>query len=101
MEFESTLCSVRIGGNKSDKQLSEIENITKFYKSREEVIKFHSDYFKMINKAAYDAKHRKALKILTTKQMLQSLPIAFAQVKAFNTSENLLNEIRQIIYSLY
>ena len=25
----------------------------------------------------------------------------FAQVKAVNTSENLLNEIRQIIYSLY
>ena len=33
--------------------------------------------------------------------MIQRLPIAFAQVKADNTSENLLNEIRQIIYSLY
>ena len=33
--------------------------------------------------------------------MLQKLPIAFAQVKAGNTSENLLNEILQIIYSLY
>ena len=33
--------------------------------------------------------------------MLQKLPIALAQVKAGNTSENLLNEIRQIIYSLY
>ena len=33
--------------------------------------------------------------------MLQRLPIAFAQVKAGNTSKNLLNEIRQIIYSLY
>ena len=33
--------------------------------------------------------------------MLQRLPIAFAQVKASNNSENLLNEIRQIIYSLY
>ena len=32
--------------------------------------------------------------------MLQRLPIALAQVKAGNTSENLLNEIRQIIYSL-
>ena len=30
--------------------------------------------------------------------MLQRLPIAFAQVKAGHTSENLLNEIRQIIY---
>ena len=33
--------------------------------------------------------------------MLQRLPIALAQVKAGNTSENLLNEIRQIIHSLY
>ena len=33
--------------------------------------------------------------------MLQRLPIALAQVKASNNSENLLNEIRQIVYSLY
>ena len=33
--------------------------------------------------------------------MLQRLPIAHTQVKAGNTSENLLNEIRQIVYSLY
>ena len=33
--------------------------------------------------------------------MLQILPIAFAQVKSGNTSENLLNEIRKAIYSLY
>ena len=41
------------------------------------------------------------LKILTPTQMLQRLPIALAQVKAGNNSENLLNEIRQIVYSLY
>ena len=46
-------------------------------------------------------KYGEGLKILTPKQMLQSLPTALAQVKAGNTSENLLNEIRQIIYSLY
>ena len=33
--------------------------------------------------------------------MLQRLPITLAQVKAGNNSENLLNEIRQIVYSLY
>ena len=32
--------------------------------------------------------------------MLRRLPIALAQVKTDNTSENILNEIRQIIYSL-
>ena len=38
---------------------------------------------------------------MTPKQIFQRLPIAIAQVKAGNTSENLLNEMRQIIYSLY
>ena len=33
--------------------------------------------------------------------MLKKLPIALAQVKAGNNSESLLNEIRQIVYSLY
>ena len=33
--------------------------------------------------------------------MLQRLPIALAQVKARNRSENLLNEIRHFIYSLH
>ena len=41
------------------------------------------------------------LKILTSKVMLQRLPIALAQIKAGNNSEGLLNEIRQIVYSLY
>ena len=53
----------------------------------------------------YDAKRNKTertgLKILSPKQMLQRLPIALAQVKAGNNSESLLNEIRQIVYSLY
>ena len=35
-------------------------------------------------------KQGKGLKILTTKQMLQRLPIVLAQLKAGNTSENLL-----------
>ena len=33
--------------------------------------------------------------------MLQRLPIALAQVKAGNNSESLLNEIMQIVQSLY
>ena len=41
------------------------------------------------------------LKILTPNQMFKKLPIALAQVKAGNNSESLLNEIRQIVYSLY
>ena len=45
-------------------------------------------------------KNGESLKILT-KQMLQRFPTALAQVKAGNTSHNLLNEMRQIIYYLY
>ena len=59
----------------------------------------------MLSDANYNAKQNKTkgkgLKILAPKQMLQRLPIALAQVKAGNNSENLLNEIRQIIYLLY
>ena len=42
----------------------------------------------------------KELKILTPKEMFQRLQIALAQVKAHSTSENLLNEIRHVMYSL-
>ena len=59
--------------------------------------------------ARYKAKQNEAnkkttgtgLKISTPTQMLQILPIALAQVKAGNNSENLLNKIRQIVYYLY
>ena len=44
---------------------------------------------------------RAGLKILTPNQMLKRLPIALAQIKAGNNSESLLNEIKQIVYSLY
>ena len=90
---------------KNDEQKEVIENLNKFYNSREEVINFFRDYIEMLSDANYDAKQNetkgKGLKILTPKQMLQRLPIALAQVKAVNNSESLLNEIRQILYSLY
>ena len=53
IEFKSHLSSIKIGGNKSDEQLSEIENITKLYDSWEKVIKVYNDYFEMVHKAAY------------------------------------------------
>ena len=75
------------------------------YKARNEAIKFYDDYALMMSAANTKAKQNETegtgLKILTPKQMFQRLPIALAQVKAGNNSENLLNEIRQIIYSLY
>ena len=53
-----------------------------------------SDHLNRVVKVS-DHKH---LKILTPKQMIQRLQITLAQVKTGNTSENLLNEIRQVKY---
>ena len=39
--------------------------------------------------------------MVTPKKMLQRFPTILAQVKAGNTSENLLNEIKQTMNSLY
>ena len=43
----------------------------------------------------------KGLKILTSDQMFSRLPIALAQLKTGKNTENLKNEIRQLLYSLY
>ena len=70
-----------------------------------------NDYLKLVRrgkKAEKQSKTRKKAatqcegsKILTPKSILQRLPKTLAQVKAGNNSESLLNEIKQIIYSLY
>ena len=70
------------------------------YKARNEAIEFYDDYSSMMSEAKHRATKGTGLKVLTPKQMLQSLPIALPQVKAGNNSESLLNEIRKIVYSL-
>ena len=102
--FLKKLSNIKIG--KKTTELKEtINNLEKFCSSREEVINFFRDYIEMLSDAKYDAKQDETkgtgLKILTPKQMLQRLPIALAQVKAGDNFESLLNEIRQIVYSLY
>ena len=86
---------------KSKDQLYTMKNIKNFYNSKENVVKLYNNYAKIISEAMCKSKHGTGLKILTPKQMLQRLPIAVAQGKTCNNSESLLNEIRQIIYSLY
>ena len=90
---------------KTDNRKKVINNLETFCTSRQEVINFFRDYGKIVLDAAYKSKQNetkgKGLKILTPKQILQRLSIALAQVKAGNNSESLLNEIRQIVYSLY
>ena len=71
-------------------------------KARNEAINFFDEYSSMVSEAKNKGKSKgQGLNILTPKQLLQRLPIALAQVKAGNNSENVLNEIRQIVYSLY
>ena len=58
----------------------------------------------MTSEAKNKAKNKtsgKRLKLLTSKQLLQRLPIALAQVEVGNNSGNLLNENRQIVYYFY
>ena len=78
-----------------------LANINILLNDRNNVIKFIENYSSMILEAKRLAKQGTGLKILTPKQMLQRLPIALAQIKAGNVSKTLLNEIRQIVYSLY
>ena len=82
-----------------------MHNFEILYNVRNEAIKFYDDYSSMMSEAKYKAKQNESkgtgLKILIPKQMLQRLPIALAQLKAGDNSENSLNEIRQIVYSLY
>ena len=70
-EFLNKLSNIKIGKNTKE-QKEKINNLEKFYNSREEVTYF---------------------KILTLKQIHQRLPITLAQVKAGNNSLiSLLNE---------
>ena len=90
-------------GNKNDIQKRTLANINILFNARDNAIKFIKDYSSMILEEKELAKEQEGtgLKILTPNEMLERLPIALAQIKAGNNSESLLNEIRQIIYSLY
>ena len=87
--------------NKTKKQKNALYNIEMFFKARDMAVRFFNDQSSLASEAKFKATHGEGIKILTPKQMLQGLPIALAQINAGNTSENLLNEIRQIIYFLY
>ena len=55
----------------------------------------------MLSEAKHETTKGRGLQILTLKQTFQRLPTALAQAKAGNALENALNDIGQIIYSLY
>ena len=74
-----------------------------FFEGREKILDaFESKIFSIKSKGSGILNpDRSKPKILSPKQMLQRLPIPLAQVKARNKSESLLNEIGQIVYSLF
>ena len=86
-----------------EKKKDVLTNLYKFFKGREKVLNaFDSKIIPIKDKGTgYLESEPFSFKILTPNQMLKRLPIALAQVKAGNNSESLLNEIRQIVYSLY
>ena len=94
INFKSGLDKIKKGNpkSKSKGQIRVIQNVENFFDLAEKIIDFFRDYSLLLFETKHKAKHGKGLKILTRKRMLQRLPIALAQVKAGNTSENLLNE---------
>ena len=74
-----------------------------FIKAKEMVLNAFKSKIFLIKSLETDVlnSYNSKLKVSTLKQMLPRLPIALAQVQAGNNSKNLLNEIRQIAYSLY
>ena len=108
-KFKSILGEItsRNPKHKEKYKLDTIKNAKNLYDSRQKIFSLFNDSVKIRSEAIHKTKHDQTKqraagrKILTTKQMLQRLPIALAQVKAGNNSESLVNEIRQIVYFLY
>ena len=97
-EKNNKLVSVINSGLKDFKK--EIEEMSKEEREIEKPDKI-VDIVEKILKFNKQIQQRKGSKILTPNQTLSRLPISLAQIKAGNNSENLKNEIRQLLYSLY
>ena len=98
-KFAAFLNSLK-GGNKTEEQRAKLDNLSKFYKDREDIIDSFDDSTTMASQARYKAIKKtkgKGIKILPPKQMLQRLSIAIGQVKAGDTSDNLLNQKKLFI----
>ena len=59
-----------------------------------------NNYPREKSRRIYESRQGKGLKILTPKQILQKLPIALAQIKAGNNSENFLVKLGKF-FNLY
>ena len=103
-KLKSDLNEIERGSKKSENKKITIKNVKNLYNSRQKIIDLLHDNSRIRSEAIYKANKKTtgtALKLLTSKQMLQRMSIPLVQVKAGNNSEDLLNEIRQIVYALY
>ena len=85
-------------------ELSDLKNEIENMSEEEKEIEKPSEIVDIVEKMLEFNKQNQqggGLKILTPDQMLSRLPITLAQLKAENNSEILINEIRQLLYSLY
>ena len=103
MNLKSKLGEIKKGNPQRKSIIKDvIKKIDNLYNSRQAAIDFFIEYSERLSEAKFKSKQKgTGLKILTPNQILKRLPIALAQIKAGNNSESLLNEIRQIVYSLY
>ena len=88
---------INLKNSVNSKKIPENENLKKVVKIVYKIL----DFNKQQKHKGHHSELANSIQILTTKQMLQRLPMTPAQVKAGNASENLLHKICQTIYSLY
>ena len=92
---------VKSVNNKLTKLKNIVKNMPKDKVSRIEENEKIIDTFERILELNSEKQSGYGLKTLTPNQMLSTLPIILAKLKAGNNSEKLKNEIRQLLYSLY
>ena len=100
-KFKSEINEIVTGSKKSEDQKIQQILLKHFTNQEKKLSNYLMIILELYLKLNTEQYQEKRLKILSPKQMLQRFPIALAQVKAVNSSENLLNEIGQIIYSLF
>ena len=93
VKFKSDQSEIRASSNQLEDQKNITGNFILFCNFWEKIIQLFRGYSILPSEAKYKAKHGKGHK------MFQRLLIALAQLKLGNTSENVINEIHQIIYS--
>ena len=92
---------VKSVNNKLTKLKNIVKNVPKDKVSRIEENEKIIDIFERILELNSEKQSEYGLKKLTPNQMLSTLLIILAKLKAGNNSEKLKNEIRQLLYSLY